>query len=157
MVKKSFIVIISIIVLGIGYYLISPLFINIRIDESVPITNIKDKIGNQPGSENMKIESAQIVGTAGHPASGFVRIVKDGSDSYIRYEDFKTINGPDIYVYLSKDLEAKDYINLGRVKATEGNINYKIPEGVNIDDYKYVMIWCRAFGVLFNYADISSL
>jgi hypothetical protein len=157
MVKKSLIIIVSIIVLGIGYYLISPLFINIKIDESIPSSSTKDVRDNQPAPNEIEIKSAKVIGTTGHAASGFVRIVRDGSDSYIRYENFKTINGPDIYVYLAKDLDAKEYISLGRVKATEGNINYKIPEDINIEDYKYAMIWCKAFGVLFNYADISNL
>jgi hypothetical protein len=52
-------------------------------------------------------------------------------------------------------LEAKDFVNIGEVKATEGNVNYEIPQGVNPDEYKYVMVWCKQFGVLFNYAEIN--
>lgn len=100
--------------------------------------------------------SAQVIGTALHPASGMVRVVKIDGKNYIRYENFKTINGPDIYVYLAKDLDAKDFVNLGKVKATEGNINYEIPDGVDIAGYKYVLTWCKAFGVLFNYADFQA-
>ncbi|MEK7564414.1 MAG: DM13 domain-containing protein [Patescibacteria group bacterium] len=151
MVKKLLIILVIIAVIGIGYYLISPLFINIKANEAVPVSNTKDI------PKEVEIKSAQIVGTGGHEASGSIRIVSDGTDTYVRYENFKTINGPDIYVYLSKDLDAKEYISLGKVKATEGNINYKIPTSANIKDYKYVMVWCKAFGVLFNYADISSL
>ncbi len=151
MVKKLLIAIVIIAVIGIGYYLISPLFINIKANEAVPVSNTKDI------PKEVEIKSAQIVGTSGHEASGSVRVISDGIDTYIRYENFKTINGPDIYIYLAKDLDAKEYVSLGKVKATEGNVNYKIPTGVNIKDYKYVMVWCKAFGVLFNHADISSL
>lgn len=153
MVKKSLISVVIIMFLGLGYYLISPLFINVKIDEAVPTLDSKDTI--TPTVSEEKNKSAQIIGTSGHPASGSVRIVADSSDVYVRYENFKTINGPDIYVYLANDLEAKDFISLGKVKATEGNVNYKIPDGIKLSDYKYVMIWCKAFGVLFNYADIS--
>lgn len=155
--KKTLIVLGAIALLGIGYYLISPLFINTKAYEAVPVSNIKNTPPTPPTLKEIEIKSAQIVGTSGHKASGSVRIVSDSNDTYLRYENFKTINGPDIYVYLSKDLDAKEYVSLGRVKATEGNINYKIPTGLNIKDYKYVMVWCKAFGVLFNYADISSL
>ncbi len=95
-----------------------------------------------------------VIGTSGHPASGTVRIVEADSKRYIRYENFKTINGPGIYVYLAKDLDAKEFISLGRVRATEGNINYEIPEGVRVSDYPYVLTWCEAFGVLFNSAKL---
>jgi hypothetical protein len=40
------------------------------------------------------------------------------------------------------------------VKATEGNINYEIPEGVDPREYPYVLTWCKAFGVLFNSAKV---
>lgn len=96
-----------------------------------------------------------IIGTKGHPAEGQVRIVSSGGKQYVRYENFKTINGPDLVVYLSKDLEAKQYVSLGKLKATEGNINYDIPSGVNVSDYKYALVWCDAFSVLFNSAELQ--
>ena len=98
---------------------------------------------------------AEVTGTAGHPASGTVRVIEADGKRYVRYENFKTINGPDLYVYLAKDLDAKEFVDLGKVKATEGNINYEIPTGIDTSEYHYVLTWCKAFGVLFNHADLS--
>lgn len=98
---------------------------------------------------------AQVVGTAGHPASGTVRLVAADGTTYVRYENFKTINGPDIYVYLAKDLDAKEFVSLGKVKATEGNINYQVPADVDASQYPYVLTWCKTFGVLFNSAKLN--
>lgn len=137
-------IVITLAIVAFGYYAISPLFINIKVDEKVPIMQ---------GEKNLV--SIPITGTAGHPASGTVKILRSEKTSYVRYENFKTINGPDLYVYLAKDLDSKEYVNLGTLRATEGNVNYEIPADVNLQDYKYVMVWCKAFGVLFNYADIS--
>ncbi|MBI1957247.1 MAG: DM13 domain-containing protein [Candidatus Liptonbacteria bacterium] len=137
--------IVGVAVIAFGYYTISPLFITITMDEADP------SAGGARGS------FASVIGTDGHPASGAVRIIEADGKKYIRYENFKTINGPDIYVYLANDLDATEFVNLGRVKATEGNVNYEIPAGVNAAEYRYAMVWCRAFGVLFNYADISAL
>ena len=50
---------------------------------------------------------AEVIGTTGHPASGTARLVEVDGNKYVRYENFKTLNGPDIFVYLAKDLEAK--------------------------------------------------
>lgn len=136
--------------LWFAYYALSPLFINIKVDESLPQAQTSTQT---PVSSEMA--GAAVVGTAGHPASGTVRIVEAEGKAYIRYENFKTINGPDIYVYLAKDLDAKEFVDLGKVRATEGNINYEIPTGVNSDEYPYVLTWCKQFGVLFNYADLS--
>lgn len=140
---------IGIALLAFAYYTISPFFINIKVDDLNPaINNTSSTTLVQP------ITPVDVIGTAGHPASGTVRIVESGGKRYIRYENFKTINGPDIYVYLAKDLDAKEFVNLGRVRATEGNINYEVPAGVNMEDYPYVLIWCETFGVLFNSAKL---
>ena len=86
-----------------------------------------------------------------------MKIITQGSKQYIRYENFSTIDGPELRVYLSRDLGARDYIDLGLRKGTRGNINYSVPENVDINDYKYVLHWCRPFRVLFNYADIEKI
>ena len=167
MTKKILIVLVLIVVGGVGYYAISPLFNNIKVDEALPgkVASPTAQVDHTPASgasmthdatstEQMMAHVATVTGTTGHPASGTVRIVKADGKQYVRYENFKTINGPDIYVYLSKDLDAKDYISLGKVKATEGNINYEVPAGTNASDYKYVLTWCKTFSVLFNSAQI---
>ena len=146
--------IIGIVVLAFAYYTISPFFINIKLDEVLPET--KQMESKAMEKSQVQAVSAPVIGTTGHPASGTARVVKVGDKNYIRYENFKTINGPDLYIYLAKDLDAKVYVNLGALRATEGNVNYEIPADVNLRDYKYVMVWCKAFGVLFNYSDISA-
>lgn len=136
-------------VIGIGYYGISPLFRNVEVQEASPETS-------PAASNTAEPPSSPVVETTAHPASGEVRVIHTDGKAYLRYENFKTINGPDLYVYLSKDLDAKEFVSLGRLRATEGNINYEIPEGVNVSDYKYALVWCKAFGVLFNYAELRS-
>lgn len=134
----------AVTLLWFAYYAISPLFRNIKLDEQAPLSQ-----------EKREIVLAPIMGTSGHPASGTARVVHGDDASYLRYENFKTINGPDLYVYLATDLDAKDFVNLGELKATEGNVNYEIPVGVDLNKYHYALVWCEQFGVLFNYADIS--
>ena len=140
---KKNVTLIFIVVLLILYYLISPLFKNIILNEA------------SPEGIQSKATSSIIIGYAGHYATGTLKIITSENKRYIRYENFKTINGPDLYVYLSKDVEAKDYIDLGRIKATEGNINYEIPKDIDLKQYHYVMTWCKKFGVLFNYVDLN--
>jgi len=63
-------------------------------------------------------------------------------------------NGPDLYVYLSTDKAASDFVNLGRLKGNMGNQNYEIPQGTDLDKYDTVLIWCKAFSVLFGSAEL---
>ncbi|MEI9966898.1 MAG: DM13 domain-containing protein [Candidatus Moraniibacteriota bacterium] len=71
--------------------------------------------------------------------------------------ELQTINGPDVHVYLANNLDAKDYVDLGSIKGTEGNINYEVPAGIDIDKYRYALHWCEKFSVLFNSADLSTV
>ena len=167
--KKIIIGVIGLMVAGVTYSYILPILTQARIDEPapqlrearVPDPVVAEATNEEPapslGEATVKEKEsiAAVIGTAGHPASGTVRSIKTESGVVIRYEDFKTINGPDLYVYLAKDLEANEYINLGELKATEGNINYSVPPGTALQEYPYVLVWCKQFGVLFNYAELS--
>ncbi len=76
----------------------------------------------------------------------------------LRLENFKATNGPDLYVYLSKDPTGIDdgIINLGRLKGNIGNQNYDIPEDASLEEYNNVLIWCKMFSVLFGSADLQT-
>jgi hypothetical protein len=157
------------LVLGVAYYGLSPLFITITVDEALPGASTdtlprdtesappSGAMGGTPAAPPIEIASvaATVVGTFAHPASGTARIVEADGTRYLRYEDFKTINGPDLYIYLAKDLNANEFVSLGLIKATEGNVNYEIPRGVDPSEYRYSLVWCKQFATLFNYADFS--
>ena len=90
-----------------------------------------------------------------HNAEGVAKIIQlaDGTD-ILRLENFKTTNGPDLYVYLSTDKTNADIVNLGRLKGNIGNQNYLIPVGTDITKYNTALIWCRAFSVIFGSAQL---
>jgi hypothetical protein len=90
-----------------------------------------------------------------HNAEGVAKIIQlaDGTD-ILRLENFKTTNGPDLYVYLSTDKTNADIVNLGRLKGNIGNQNYLIPAGTDITKYNTALIWCRAFSVIFGSAQL---
>ena len=73
----------------------------------------------------------------------------------MRLEGFSSTNGPDVYVYLSADRQARDYMSLGRLKGNIGDQNYDIPADADLSRYNYVLIWCQAFRVLFGSAGLT--
>lgn len=154
----------GLVIAGFGYYALSPLLRNVRLDEALPMNFMEKKEAGAEAEPAAREEDERepfigerfpIKDTPLHPAEGYVRIIEAEGKTYVRYEEYKTINGPDLFVYLAKDLDAKEFVNLGELKATEGNINYEVPEDVNIEEYPYVLTWCKAFGVLFNSAKIN--
>ncbi len=160
MKKKIFWTIVFLVVLSFGYYAVSPLWRKIKRDDPLPILieeNLTEQKlinpNNLPDTSKI-ISPAPIVPTPLHPASGEVLVILGEQENFVRFQNYKTINGPDLYVYLAKDLEAKEFVDLGPIKATEGNVNYSVSKDVRIEEYPYVLTWCKRFGVLFNSAKI---
>lgn len=127
-----------------------------QLDTSVPDTTTQ-----QSGSANTEVSSVFV--DRSHPTSGDVTVLS-GADGrrVLRFENFKTDNGPDLDVYLSAaapDAPASefddDFINLGDLKGNIGNQNYEIPLEVDLEHYSTVVIWCVRFGVAFGVADLA--
>ena len=98
------------------------------------------------------------VGDGIHDAQGIAKVIPiEGGGNVLRLEDLVVTNGPDLYVYLSTDKSASDFVNLGRLKANIGNQNSLIPTGTDLSKFDTVLIWCRAFSVLFGSAELKPL
>ncbi len=94
-----------------------------------------------------------------HRASGTVRVLEQGEQRWIRYEDINITNGPRLEVWLTTTLSSphanpNNYVSLGPAKGTVGNFNYEIPSEVDLTKYRYVIHWCVPFRVLFNHAEL---
>ncbi len=98
-----------------------------------------------------------------HETSGRVLVLNDGSEQrFLRFEDFRTDNGPDVNVWLSSappDAPARDFlddwVDLGDIKGNVGAQNYEIPPSVDLDRYSTVLIWCVRFSVAFGAAGLA--
>jgi hypothetical protein len=114
-------------------------------DEGVMMDKMSDLAGTFAGA-----------GDGIHDASGTARVLhlEDGG-AVLRLEDFRVTNGPDLFVYLSADRTASDYVDLGMLKANSGNQNYELPDGVDLSKYDNVIIWCKSFSVYFGGAQLA--
>lgn len=116
---------------------------------SIPIT--------QQSTNNTLTGTFMGIGDGFHKVEGVAKVIRLGNGAEIlRIENLKATNGPDLYVYLSKDKSASDFVNLGRLKGNVGNQNYEIPTGTDLSKYDTVLIWCRAFSFLFGSAQLSA-
>lgn len=96
-----------------------------------------------------------------HPTSGNAQIVMQNGKKYLKFDSsFQSDSGPDLFVVLHRQASPKnygkaDYVNLGRLKKVSGQQMYIIPNGVNIGNFKSVVIWCRKFNATFGFAPLS--
>ena len=86
------------------------------------------------------------IGDRIHDAVGEVFVIEaeDGS-KFLRFENFKASNGPDLYVYLATDETALDYVSFGKLKRNIGNQNYLIPPGTDLSNQDTVLFWANNF------------
>ena len=121
-------------------------------------TTVNEEMTTTAGGEVSTAYAGTFVGVNDgvHNAEGQAKVIRLGDGSnFLRLEDFRSTNGPDLYVYLSTDKSASDFVNLGRLKGNVGDQNYEIPDGTDLSKYDTALIWCQAFSVLFGSADLS--
>jgi Electron transfer DM13 len=96
-----------------------------------------------------------------HPTKGLAEIVTQNGKNYLRLNKaFRSDEGPDVFVLLHredspKEYKKSDYVSLGRLQKTKGKQLYRIPNEVNITEFKSVVIWCRQFNATFGYAPLK--
>lgn len=82
---------------------------------------------------------------------------------FVRLEDLRTSNGPDLVVLLSDTPASVDSwgayddgrsLLLGELKGNIGDQNYEIPRSVDLARYRSVVVWCRRFTVGFGAAPL---
>jgi Electron transfer DM13 len=121
-------------------------------------TTVNEAMNTTIGQEASTAYTGEFVGVNDgiHNAEGQVKVLRlNDSTNFLRLEEFKATNGPDLYIYLSTDKSASDFVNLGRLKGNVGNQNYEIPEGTDLSKYDSALIWCQAFSVLFGSAELE--
>ncbi len=155
---------------------VSPAFVVTELDEDLPesekfmafmdeetrqefdeqIDSMADKI---VFSQEAMPEQPQILSTtefmeAAHGVDGRALLVETDGERFLRFEDFNTINGPNLHIYLSSSLDDDDFVDLGPLKATRGNFNYALDD-IDTEKYDKVLVWCVPFKVLFSYAELE--
>nr|WP_251139697.1 DM13 domain-containing protein [Exiguobacterium sp. s39] len=120
-------------------------------EESTPETS-----QSSPEETETVFSGTFMNGEKNYKTSGDVKTLTVDGALYLRFEDFQTTNGPDLFVYLVEPGEdTADGIRLGALKGNQGNQNYMIPKDVDLTKHSRVVIWCRAFDADFGTGDLK--
>lgn len=143
-----------------GWWTLSPLVLDRVVSEGVlePVAApTADPPAPAPTGIAVLREGRFAGADAFHEVAGTVRVLDRGEDVIVRFEDdFASTNGPDLFVWLLEgDDPGEGVLDLGRLKGNRGAQNYLVPEGTDLSRYGRVVIWCRAFGVLFGGAPLG--
>jgi len=155
-----------------GWWTISPLFLTTTLHEDLPArasatvaptataaatTALSAPSATPTGPHVLAMGQLQRVDDL-HRGTGPVALVELEGKTFLRFENVAIQNGPDLHVYLARGMggayDGGRDLYLGALKATNGSFNYELPAGTSVADYKSVVVWCRAFTVLFTWADL---
>jgi Electron transfer DM13 len=132
------------------------LWINRKVDEAAPFASNTDP---QP------LYTGRLEGKA-HQTTGRATIYKsaDGEQS-LRLTDFSTSEGPDVHILLeqSDDENFKQDIlksqlggiELGPLKANQGDQNYALPASIDLQKYNAVVIYSERVHAVFGVARLE--
>lgn len=135
----------------VAWYLGSPLFLNRTVSESFAPAAGDRTVGRFVDADSF------------HKGAGIARLVSTGSAQELRLEEFRVTNGPDLYVYLAVHPRPRaraevdqGFVNLGRLKGNIGPQAYAVPQSTDLERYRSVVIYCRAFHVVFSTATLEA-
>lgn len=151
---------------AIGWYLFRPelLFVKTRVNESLPAAAAAQTAGGASATAAAGVLLSGTFRSIAHETRGAATVHDLGEGRrVVRFTDFATSNGPDVRVYLVAAADAPDdesvtragFVELGKLKGTEGDQNYEIPADVDLGKYRAVTIWCRRFSVNFATAPLT--
>jgi Electron transfer DM13 len=155
--KKWIVAIIGVPILVAAWWLFRPekLWVNVKVNEPVPFAS----------GDLQPLYTGLLAGRA-HPTSGRASIYQtpDGKRN-LRLTDFMTSNGPDVHVVLAQSADESlghdfvkgdlDSVELGQLKANQGNQNYDLPNSTDLSRYDAVVIYCVRFHAVFGVAKLE--
>ncbi|MGP4050842.1 DM13 domain-containing protein [Streptomyces sp. 2A115] len=149
-----------VVVAAVGLYLFQPwrLFTTNRVDEAAPVAT------GQQGAAAKPLATGSFISHE-HETSGSVEVqpLADG-EANLRLTNVRTSDGPALHVWLSDqpvkqdgggNLDDGTHVDLGDLKGNEGNQNYAIPAGTDLNKFSTVTIWCERFSVSFGAAELK--
>jgi hypothetical protein len=111
-----------------------------------------DDIRKKSGSNEIQlVKITQISGLKGNLAAGEASIVASGDMVFLRLEEFGVTSGIDQHVYLTKDGTISEAVDLGLLKASQGDQYYGIT-GVDTTIYSILVIYSPTFDTYYAHA-----
>jgi Electron transfer DM13 len=149
---------------AIGWYLFRPelLFVKTTVNESLP-TEVAVQTDAMGSSADAGVLLSGQFRSYAHETLGTAAVHELGGRRILRLTGFSTSNGPDVRVIIVAANDAADdesvtkagWVELGKLKGTQGDQNYEIPAGLDLQKYRAVTIWCHRFNVNFGTAPLT--
>ena len=163
---------VGVVLFVLAWFQPQKLFIDDRVEEAIPAaaSNPRGGTGDDQSATSTTVAEGEPAELArgdfisrDHGTTGVARVLElaDGR-RILRLEELDTDNGPDLYLYLGSNRADgdeggfdDDFVDLGRLKGNQGDQNYELPEGTDLERLSTVVIWCDRFNSAFGAADLE--
>lgn len=158
--KKRVFIVIAIVSIFVIAGIASWAFINMSeksptvVQQDVSVEAVRQTVMENPETvlKQGEFTDADLI----HKGSGQAKVVTFGDSTVLKFENFQTTPGPDLFVYLSPNGPGEglgEFVSLGNLKSDSGDQVYTLP--ADYEKYKTVVVWCRAFAVTFTTAELK--
>jgi hypothetical protein len=120
-------------------------------EELTPIVVLAEK----PADMSIQKTNGNFSNGDGETATGQASIYKKDNTYQLVFENLMVNNGSNLHVYLSQEINPKNFVDLGDLKSIKGNQVYDIPSNVDATSYKYALVYCQRYSHLFGYAPLK--
>lgn len=85
---------------------------------------------------------------------GIAKVYAKNNAYTLVLDSFTVSNGPDLHVYLSKEQQPINFIDLGTLRTTSGTQAYTINGMPDFMEYKFALVHCQQYNHLFGSANL---
>ncbi|MBO0932345.1 DM13 domain-containing protein [Fibrella aquatilis] len=89
-----------------------------------------------------------------HSVSGTVSVYEKAGVRTLVFTDFRTDGGPDLRIYVAENTALRNFVEVTKLDKS-GNFSVDLPANVDPAKQRSVLIWCKAFSVLFGSAELN--
>lgn len=136
---------------------LSSIVVNMPMKETTdPVNTTPTPISSMNDLANQTLILQGTFTSAVHTTTGKASIYQDKNKNYnLVFENFKTDSGPDLRIYLAEDKVLTNFIQITDKVNTNGSYVLPIPSSIDLKKQTTVVIWCKAFSVLFGSASLK--
>ena len=122
------------------------------VKENTPTRPLNDTVDT---TQAMPVNNGDFINGPYGTVSGKATVYSQDGGLVLALQNMRISNGPQLHVYLSKEVQPVNFIDLGSLQSTNGNQLYNIPGDPDLTQYRYALVHCKKYNHLFGSAKLQ--
>lgn len=113
----------------------------------------------EPSYADSRVTVERSISSNRENIKGDIKIIESTQETYLRLENYELKRAfpacSHIELMLTEDREISGALSLGKLRGTEGSMNYSLTEDQLSQKFNYVTFYCKTFRSEYGYAQIK--